>query len=396
MTNLPEKHMKARGPKVLLVSATVGSGHNTAAKAILAALKQARPHLDIEFVDTLDYMPRWFRAYYAQGFALSMTHFGPLYGLGFKLTDRPQKPRRSLGERLRLWHEFRAARRFREMILDKRPDLVVNTHFVAAPIIGRLQGRGQLDTRQLTVVTDIQVHRWWYSPCVERYFLPHPFSARRLEQWGLGPDRYTVSGIPLRPAWSEPVDEDTARAEWRIPAGRRLVLLSGGTEFTVGPIRRIARGVARACPDAYVAVLAGRNKKLLGQIAAMPQTPEKIVGIGFTDRIHELVQLADLMITKAGGITTAECLSKGTPMVLMNPVPGQEGGNARFLAGEGAAVIARGTRQIVETTAKLLAERSRLRELSANARGLYRPGTEIIVQAILDAVDSKPCSTSEG
>ena len=154
-----------------------------------------------------------------------------------------------------------------------------------------------------------------------------------LRRWGVHERHITVSGIPIHPKWARPLDRRKILRDWRLPADRKIVLLAGGTEFTCGPVVRIARHIAEVCPQAYVVVLAGRSKKLLAELAASPLAPGRLVGVGFTDRVHELVEACSLMVTKPGGVTTAECLAKGTPMVLMNPVAGQEGGNAEYLAG---------------------------------------------------------------
>ncbi len=92
------------------------------------------------------------------------------------------------------------------------------------------------------------------------------------------------------------------------------------------------------------------------------------------------------MVTKAGGIITAECLSKGTPMVLLKPVPGHEAGNAAYFAREGAAVVARGTKDVEQTVSRLLADPQALKQLSDNARRLYKPGTQTVTAAVSEAL----------
>lgn len=383
-----ETHTPPRAPKVLIVTASVGAGHNSAARAVTAALADAGK-LDVQCLDVLDFAPRWFRAYYAGGFALAMTRFPRLYGLGFRLSDYPHGPRRGAMERLRLWREWGVLRRFRRRLVALAPDLVVHTHFLALPIVTGLVRRGLLSAAQMVVVTDVKVHRFWYSAGVERWFVPAAPSADTLRRWGVDESRITVSGIPVKAKWTAPVDRGKVLADWRLTGAGDIVLLSGGTEFTCGPVLRIARGLADACPDARVVVLAGRNKKLLARLARLPAAG-RVVGVSFTDRVHELVEVCSLMVTKPGGITTAECLARGTPMVLTNPVPGQEAGNAEYFRGAGAAVIARGTDDIIDRTRRLLADTRALGEMGDAARRLYRPATETIVSAVCQAAWAAP------
>jgi processive 1,2-diacylglycerol beta-glucosyltransferase len=375
------------GPRVLIVSASVGAGHNQAAGAIADCLRRDFPQARVEVVDILTFAPWAFRTYYAGGYALAVSRFPRLYGLGFRLNDRPQTARRAPRERLRLWHERRHLRRFARYVVEDPPDLIVHTHFLGAPLLGRLIRSGGLPTPQMLVVTDIRMHRFWYSEGVCRWFAPAEPVAERLRQWGIEPQRITVSGMPVHPKWTAPLDRRRILADWSLPADRPIVLLSAGAEFTCGPVGRIARGILATCDDVFLAVLAGRNKKLLARLSRLPEAGRSLAGIAFTDRVHELVAACSLMVTKAGGLSTAECLAKATPMVLLPPVPGQEAGNAAYLAAHGAAVLARNARDVADHVARLLTDRGELARLAENARRLHRPAAQTIVAAIREETE---------
>jgi len=368
-------------PRILIASASVGAGHNQAARAIAESLRLSMPNANIDLVDTLTFAPWCFRAYYAGGYEFLVTKLPRLYGWGFRMNDRPQGPRRGLREYVRLFSERLYLRRFAKYIRQTTPDLVVNTHFLAPPVIAKMIRQGLYAGPQITVVTDVLVHRFWLSENVEHWFVPADSTADKLRAWDIEPSRITVSGIPIHPKWTRPLDRQKVLAEWNMPADRPVVLLSGGAEFTCGPILQIARDIVQKSPDAFVAVLAGRNKALLGRLAQVPQAGRDIVGIPFTDRVHELVAVCSLMATKAGGLTTAECLAHGTPMVLLKPLPGQEAGNAEHFARHGAAVIARNDSDVADLVAGLLANRDKLARMSHAASNLYRPGAQTITDA---------------
>lgn len=383
-------------PRILIASASVGAGHNQAARAVAEGLRAAMPAAEVDVLDVLTMAPWSFRAYYSGGYALSVSHFPRSYGFFFRLNDRPHHPARSLMERFRLWRERLHLGRFVRRVQQARPDLIVHTHLLGPPLLGRLIAAGRLDVPQMVVVTDIYVHRYWYAEGVDRWFAPAECSARTLRRWGIEPERITVSGIPIQAKWTEPLDRERVLADWRLPTDRPVVLLTGGTEFTCGPVAKIARRIAARCPGALVAVLAGRNKKLLGRLARLPQAGRDVIGVPFTDRVHELVGVCTLMVTKAGGITTAECLAKGAPMVLLKPVPGQEAGNAAWLAEQGAAIVTRNTRDAVDAVRRLLGEPGELTRMAARARELYRPATETIVRAVREAVSPDGPATASG
>ena len=363
-----------------MLTASVGAGHNQVARALLASLGE-QPGIKVECADVLDFVPRAFRTLYAGGYVLGVTKLPWVYAAGFHLTNRPHRAGRAWSERARLFTERRMLSRLGRHIESFRPDLIVNTHFLAAPYIGRLIALG-LPLRQAVAVTDIEMHRWWYAENVERYFAPCEHTAWRLSGWSIPSDRIVISGIPVHPKWDAPGNRGTVIEQWHLPADKKIVLLAGGAEFTCGPIVRVARGIAAACDDAYVVVLGGRNKRLLARLASLSECPRRILGVGFTDRVNELVNVASLMVTKAGGITTAECLNTHTPMVLMKPVGGQEDGNARYLADNNAAVIARQYRTIPDKTAAILRDDASLERLAQGARALARPGRQMVVNEI--------------
>jgi len=380
--------------RVLLITASVGAGHNQATKAILELLRQRSPQLGVDVIDSMDLVPRFFRAYYAGGFAIAVSKLPRSYGVGFWISDRPQRPGRCLNERVRLWTERRMLTRLGEHLRANRYDLIVNMHFLTPPYITRLVRRGWELPPQWVVITDIEVHRFWYSEGVEHWFAPSEYSAAKLHRWGIPDPRVTVSGIPVHPKWTAPLDRSKVLQEWRLPADKKIVLLAGGAEFTCGPVAKMARDIVEACPEAYVVVLGGRNKKLLADLASMPESPGRLVGVAFTDRVHELVEVCSIMVTKAGGITTAECLAKGTPMILMRPVAGQERGNAQYLASQGAAVVTRDFKSVTAELLRLLKDPEALAALAGNARRLDKPATVTIVNEILRRVEMSSAASS--
>jgi processive 1,2-diacylglycerol beta-glucosyltransferase len=365
--------------RVLLIGASVGAGHNQAARALQAYLTAERPDLDVTRIDVLDYVPRPFRRWYAGGYELAVTKFPRLYGLGYRLTDRPTGPGRTLSERRKLAWERLWLGRLGRFVRDHQPDLVLHTHFLAPPYIARLIDRGQIACRQRVVVTDIVPHRWWYARHIERYYTAQPVGREVISRWAVPDEQITVSGMPIAPKWTAPLASPAElRTAWNLPPDRRIVLLSGGTEFVCGPVVPIAHGLARR-GDLCVVVLAGRNKKLLGQLARLDEAATGcVVPVSFTDRLPELAELAELMLTKAGGMTSAECLAKDLPAIFLRPVPGQEALNASTLAQAGTAIVTQTRTEAITQASELLDDTARLAAMSQTAAGLYRPGTETI------------------
>lgn len=383
---MPEKDRHSR---LVILTAAVGTGHHAVTRAITDCLRAADTPERPKLIEALTLTPRAFAAAYAGGFVLSMSRAPRLYGFGYWLSNRPHRPGRSLCERLRLLIERRMLRRLGPEIQKHRPELVVNTHFLTAPYIDHLRRKGRFTGRQVMVVTDIEAHRYWYCEDVDHYFVPTEYTAGIVRRWGIPPERITVSGIPVHPRWARPLDRERVLADWRLPADRPIVLLSGGAAFTCGPVLRIARGILDSS-DAHLVPLAGRNKKLLASFAKLAQSHSRVTPVGFTHRLHELAEVASLMVTKPGGIITAELPARHTPMVLLNPVPGHEAGNAEYLQSSGAAVIGRTSGQTVAHVQRLLANPEKLQEMAGTAGALYKPGAETIASELLRMLSSGP------
>jgi len=371
--------------RVIFLSSSVGAGHNQAAAAVMEALRLAEPSVPTEFADALGFVPGWHRLLYAGGYSLAVTKFPRLYGLGYRLMNRPVGRRRRWQERARLRLEWYVLRRLRRFVLARLPALVMATHYLAMPAVGRLVRQGTPGVRLWAVVTDNESHRFWYAEDVERWFVANEQVVGELGRWGVEPGRVTVSGIPVHPKWTAPLDRQSICRDWKLPADRPIVLLSGGAFFTVGPVAEMARAILSSC-DAHVVVLAGSNKRLLARLASLPEAGTRLTPVPFTDRVHELAEVACLMVTKAGGLTTTECTAKGLAMVLTPPVPGQEAANARWLARHGAAVVTRSAEEVVARVAELLASPGRLESLRAAARRLYRPAARTIAEEIIKSL----------
>ena len=372
--------------EVMFVSASIGAGHNQAAAAIMAALEQKYPYIQTEFVDALKYTRWWFRPGYDGLYKLGFIHFPRLYGWFYRRLNRPRGVRRTLAERFRLFCERLATRPLQRHVIDRQPKLVVATHFLPAAAVGQLIARKRCNVRLWSVLTDLEPHRFWYVENVERYFVAHEQARQAMASWQVGPDRTVVAGIPVHPKWTAPLDADSIRLSWKLPSDVPIVVISSGAYFTAGPARAIARDVLDNT-SACVVILTGSDKKLLARLASFPEHGSRIIGVPFTDRIHELAEVASVLITKPGGLITSECLAKGMPMVLTKPVPGQESANAELLAAEGAAIVTSSTEEVAATVVSLLRSPEARQALRANARRMYKPAAETIAAQIVQALD---------
>jgi processive 1,2-diacylglycerol beta-glucosyltransferase len=372
MTHARQLLEAAMAQRVLVLSASVGAGHLRAAEAVELALKQLDPEAVVKNVDVLEMTNRTFRQFYGKAY-LDLANRAPhLLGFFYDLLDRPGK-RKQQSDRLRLAIEKLNFRKFRKA-LEKEPwDIIVNTHFLPAEIIAHLREKGKIETAQFTVTTDFETHRLWVNQPCEHYFTATAEAARYLEHLGVPPADVTVSGIPIHPVFSQAKNRGQTLEKHGL-VGDRPILLQMAGGFGVGPVAKLFRAILSIEEPLQVVVAAGMNAKLKAELDAL-EKPERhrVTVLGFTTAMDELMSVADVVVSKPGGLTTSEVLASGAVLAVVNPIPGQESRNSDFLLENGAAIKINNVATLPFKLTELLKDRPRLASLKAQARKLGRP-----------------------
>lgn len=366
---------------ILVLTASAGAGHTTAAQAIEHELRLQARRVPVEVHDALAHTNAFFRTLYARGY-LGLVNYAPVaMGLLYEATDRPQ---RFIRNNLRGGFQNLNAQRFMRFLVQRRPRLIVNTHFLPAEIVAHLRRRKKLDCPQVTVTTDYETHRLWAHEPTERYYTATAEGAAYLTTWKAPAANLRVTGIPVRAAFEQPLERAEARRRLGLSNGAPVVLLlSGG--FGVGPTEQLYGELTSMANDAQIAVVTGRNESLRRRLDGLAAGSKRAVRIvGFTDAMHEWMRAADVVVTKPGGLTTAEALVCELPVVIVNPIPGQETRNSDYLLENGAAIKVNNPRLLGFRVARLLEDAERLACLRAAARRIARPGAagRIVADAI--------------
>lgn len=358
--------------RVLVLSASVGAGHMRAAQAVELALKQLDPDAVVKNLDVLELTNGAFRKLYGRAY-LDLVNKAPhVLGYFYDLMDR-QRSTTAKSDKLRLAVEKLNMTKFLRFLDDEPWDLIVNTHFLPAELIASLRRKGKLATPHLTVTTDFETHRLWVNQPCDHYFTATDEGRAYLQHWGVPAEDITVSGIPIHPVFSQPKNRAECLARQGLAGDRPIVLqLAGG--FGVGPIEEIFRNLLSIETPLEVVVVTGRNAEVKAQLEQVP-VPEahRVKVLGFTDQIDELMAVADLVVSKPGGLTTSEVLARGAAMAVINPIPGQESRNSDFLLENGAAVKINNIPTLVHKLEPLLRDPSRLACLKENANRVGRP-----------------------
>lgn len=351
----------SRVRKVLICHASVGSGHSRAAQALASSLHRLDPSVEVRLVDLMEppYADRTLIYFYKDWYLRlvgGQTACGELGGhfVGF-LFDRANNVGDSFtgGNALqrRITQSFLL--NFLQLVCEMKPDILVHTHFLAPELVASLRRRHGLKVPQVTVVTDMDVHAWWFQQPTDQYFVPREVAKFQLAADGVPESDITVSGIPIMPQFQDTLKalQNLSKRESRLrflremdaslhdaflPDCDRPVVVQMSTGRSV---RHIFKSLVKMETPVILVVVCGRQADARQQLEEI-EVPErhKVALLGFTSCIHELLAIADVVISEPGGLITSEALACGLMMVVVDPYPGQEERNASMLLEEGAGI----------------------------------------------------------
>jgi processive 1,2-diacylglycerol beta-glucosyltransferase len=356
--------------KVLITSVRAGSGHVRAAEAIAAAFQRSRPNVSAAHVDAIDLVSPGFRRFYLSGYNVAVNRAPALWGRLYRFWDD-----RSPDSGLTPWL-YRTQRHFAEpffqFVRDFKPDLILSTHFLIPQLLAA-KGAPSFGIPVECVITDYDVHQFWVSEVVSRYYVAHEGMIPALRRRGVPLSRVVVSGIPVHPCFSDPIPLEPVFQSLDLDPQEPVILVLGGG---LG-LNRLKEAVERllTLPGwPQIVTVAGRNDALRSRLNELrfPSTV-RLLNLGYVDNMYELLNIANLVITKPGGLTVSECLALRKLMVLVSPIPGQEEKNADFLISREAALKAETLEELPSVVTRLLTDGSLRGQIRRNMEAYAQP-----------------------
>jgi len=377
--------------RVLILSASVGSGHVKAAEALERAM---RGRADVEEVlcdDSLDHTNVLHKQLYSTLYAKLSAMLPEFLGWWYESSDDPW-----VSDRSRLALDIPQALPLMNLVKEFRPDIILCTHFMPAGVLSWLIGNGKLDARLGIVITDFHFHAFWITRAFHWYFVAQEEDKIHMEALGLPGDRIEVTGIPVAPEFARPVDADAVLVRHGLRPGRPTLLVAGGT-LGLSPASAVVRRLLQLDRDFQVIVACGRNEELRGAISSLvADRSDDFRVLGYTNEMPDLMGAASILLSKPGGMTTAEALARGLPMMILDPIGGQEERNSDVLLEVGAAVKCTEVTLVAHKLRCLLDNPDRLRAMGANARRLGRPDAAAeIARIVLESPERKPAVISK-
>lgn len=265
------------------------------------------------------------------------------------------------------------ARRLRDGVRRSGAAVVVCPQAAVAAVLSEARRRGDLDIPVVSVLTDYGVHPFWGDPPADLILAPDEKAVDALAALGVPRGRLRATGIPVHPAFAASPGREESRRSLALPSAAPVVLLSGGGKG-LGGIGRAAAALLAASPRARLLVLCGANDRLRAALASRREAGDRlrVFGPQPAELVAAMMAASDLHIGKPGGLSAAESLASGLPMVFTSPLPGQEEANARRLLDAGAALEGGAPERSARLAAWLLHDPEALASLRAAASAAGR------------------------
>jgi len=368
----PHEPTPVSGERVLILSAGVGAGHNSAAAAVQLAGSARTDVAEVRVVDVLQHSTVLYRDLLGKGYFTLVENAPWLVDWGYDVSDQPFRRRGAIDP----WTRANGLPTVAE-IRRFQPTVIICTHFLPAQLVASLILRGQIDARTAVVTTDYDFQGLWLTSAFHALYVAREEGRVQLAALGVPADRVVATGIP--------VAATDQQAPVRDPEKPPMLLISAGASGGDYALAVVRQTMHMRSP-VTVTVVCGRNVELKRRVEEIvAPAADRYRVLGFTTEMPKLLREADLFVGKPGGLSASECMAAGLPMVLVNPIPGQEVRNGDYLMEQGAAIRCNTPSTIGWKIDQILSEPGRLQRMQEAAHRIGRPdAAQRILSGLLD------------
>ena len=359
--------------KIVIFYASYGGGHLNAAKSIHEYLKNTHKNMEVELIDCMKYVNKTIEKVTTKAYN-EMAKKVP-WAWGRIYSDSQKGPLAHITSRS---NKFMAIKLLK-LLREKQPDLIISTHPFGSQMCSYLKRKGKIHAKIATIMTDFAPHDQWLvgSDYTDYYFVAHENMKKYLKKKGIPASKIFATGIPLSSRFLKSYDKENILTELNLKSGKKTILFFGGGKFGLGKTRTIEifEGFVQYCTDMQIIAIAGKNEKMkmaFEKIVSKYNRKDSILVFEYTSQIPEFMSISDLVVTKPGGLTTTESLASHLPMVIINPIPGQEEENAKFLEKNGIAIWIKKEDNVTEVLENLFSNSKKLENMKENTKKLAK------------------------
>lgn len=326
--------------KILLISVSTGSGHVRAAQALEKTAKAKFPEMEVTHIDMMDYVSRPLKNTVLESYNILATQLPELWGFFYKQTNKAKisKYAQKMAGLLNMVNTGK----FYNYIKKSQPDIILCTHFLPIHALSTIPNLNEKNTYKVGIVlTDYDNHSFQTLPIINHYFVSSEKIKWRMIYMGIPEENITISGIPVDPVFYENKQLDELKKTYQTDSTHTNILVLSGGQGLIDT-DKIITTLFKAKKDLHIFAIAGSNDKLKRQLENLdPPQNIYLTVLGWTDKMDEYMRIANLIITKPGGLTTTECITLKKPIIAISPIPGQEEYNAEYIVENNFGVVAR-------------------------------------------------------
>lgn len=362
--------------RILLMSVTAGRGHIATAQAMQNYLEPLGHECKI--LDVFEYASPLLKEMIDKGYLASTAFIPKAFGKVYRFADRQITPAPKFSvtnfSSMLLLHELRY------FIEEYAPDIIIATHPCAAVPVDMMIRKHDLDALTAVVITDFTVHPFLQETMhLDYYVTASELLDLQLRRKGLDPKKNLPYGIPIHPKFSQRIPQEEARAQLGLDLHKPTILIMSGS-MGFGKIDHSIQRLDALDMDFQGIVVCGNNHSMYEKISSM--TPRHFFQVnGFVNNVELMMDASDCIVTKPGGLTSSEALAKELPMIMINPIPGQEDRNVEFMLNNQLAMYSTKTYPLDEAVFTLFHEPDRIQRLREN---IQRMGKKNSTQRVCD------------
>lgn len=371
--------------KILIFYGSYGGGHLSAAKSIRDYIEKNYSDSQVDLVDCVEYVNKLFNKLTTKAYKDFSKNARWIWKHLYYDSES--------GSLSRICNTINRlmAIKLNRLIQEFQPDLIISTHPFSSQMCAILKEKGKLNCKVATILTDYASHNQWLvkSEFIDYYFVAQQGMVDDLVSRGVNKDKIHVTGIPLSSRFLQSYNKQKILEDYGLTSDKNTILFFAGGEFGFGKDKTFNRlkAIIDNLPNLQVVAVAGRNEKMkerFDELVKTTRTESNVKILSFTNQVPELMSVSDLVITKPGGLTTTESLASGLPLIIIDPLPGQEEENAEFIENSGAGIWVKDSDNIESILLDIFNSPTKLEDMKSKARLIAKKNsTQNIVETLL-------------
>lgn len=370
--------------KILIFYGSYGGGHLSASRSIKEYIDKNYPNSEILMIDCMEYVSKTINKFTTKAYkdmakkakwAYGRIYYASEKGPFLKISTNAQK---ALSIKLnKIFKTF-------------TPDLIISTHPFSSQMCAFLKSKGKINCKIATIMTDYAPHQQWfmYPEQVNYFFVAHEGMKNELINAGVSAEKIFATGIPLSNRFLLNYNKEQILEELNLTPNKKTILFFAGGEYGLGKDKtfKILETLIHSFPNLQIIAIAGKNVKMKNnfeELVEKTNSSENVKILAYTTKVPELMSISDLVITKPGGLTTTESLASGLPIIVINPIPGQETENAEFLEEHNVGIWLKKKDNIETKLYEIFNNPENLQKMKINARLLAKKNSTADICKIL-------------